>query len=143
MDKRISVITLGVADVSRSQAFYEALGWQLDFGIDNESDHIAFFQAGGAVLSLWDRTRLADDGGVIDGGGWGGVTLAHAVGSPAEVDAIMAEAKTVGARVTRTARDTFWGGYSGVFTDPDGYPWEILYNPAWSLDEHGAVSAIG
>ena len=140
MDKRVSVITLGVADVSRAQAFYEALGWQLDSGIDDESDHIAFFQTGGSILSLWDRAKLAEDSGVADGGGWGGVTLAHVVGSPAEVDAVIAEAQAAGARITRAAGDTFWGGYSGVFVDLDGYPWEVMHNPAWSLDVDGSVS---
>ena len=139
MDKRVSVITLGVGDVSKAQAFYERLGWQLDSGVDNESDHIAFFQAGGSVLSLWDRSKLAADSGVEDAGGWGGVTLAHAVGSPAEVDAVLAEAQAAGARVTRAAGDTFWGGYSGVFADPDGYPWEVLHNPAWRLQPDGAL----
>jgi uncharacterized protein len=140
MDKRVSVITLGVADVSRAQAFYEALGWQLDSGIDDESDHIAFFQAGGSIFSLWDRAKLAEDSGVTDSGGWGGVTLAYAVGSPAEVDAVLAEAQAAGAQITRGAGETFWGGYSGVFVDPDGYPWEVLHNPAWSLNADGAVS---
>jgi catechol 2,3-dioxygenase-like lactoylglutathione lyase family enzyme len=139
MDKRVSVITLGVADVSRAQAFYEALGWQLDSGVDDASDHIAFFQTGGSVLSLWDRAKLAADSGVGDGGGWGGVTLAYAVGSPEEVDAVLAEAQAAGAAITRAAGHTFWGGYSGVFVDPDGHPWEVLHNPAWSLDPDGAV----
>ena len=139
MDKRVSVITLGVTDVAQAQAFYEALGWQLDSGIDDESDHIAFFQTGGSILSLWDRAKLAQDSGVTDSGGWGGVTFAYAVGSPAEVDAALAEAKTAGARITRPADNTFWGGYSGVFVDPDGYPWEVLHNPAWSLHADGAV----
>ena len=139
MDQRVSVITLGVADVSRAQAFYEALGWELDSGIDDESDHIAFFQTGGSLLSLWDRAKLAEDSGVSDSGGWGGVTLAYAVGSPAEVDAVLADAEAAGAGITRAAGDTFWGGYSGVFVDPDGYPWEVLHNPAWSLRADGSV----
>jgi catechol 2,3-dioxygenase-like lactoylglutathione lyase family enzyme len=96
--------------VSRAQAFYEALGWQLDSGIDDESDHIAFFQTDGSILSLWDRAKLAEDSGVTDSGGWGGATLAYAVGSPAEVDAVIADAKAAGARITRVPGDTFWGG---------------------------------
>jgi uncharacterized protein len=140
MDKRVSVITLGVADVGRAQAFYEALGWQLDGGVDDESDHVAFFQTGGSVLSLWDRTKLAEDSGVTDSGGWGGVAFGHMVASPEEVDTVLAEAEAAGARITRAAGKTFWGGYSGVFVDPDGHPWEVLHNPAWSLEDDGAVS---
>jgi catechol 2,3-dioxygenase-like lactoylglutathione lyase family enzyme len=140
MEKRLSVVTLGVEDVSRAQAFYEALGWQLDSGVDDESDHIAFFQAGGSIVSLWDRGRLAADSGVSDGGGWGGVTLGHAVGSPAEVDAVLRDAEAAGARITRAADKTFWGGYSGVFVDLDGHPWEVLHNPAWTLDADGAIT---
>jgi uncharacterized protein len=139
MDKRLSVITLGVEDVARAQAFYEALGWHMDSGIDDESDHIAFFQAGGTIVSLWDRGKLADDSGVADGGGWGGVTLAHAVGSPAEVDTVLGQAEAAGARITRAGGNTFWGGYSGVFVDPDGFPWEVLYNPAWTLQADGTI----
>jgi catechol 2,3-dioxygenase-like lactoylglutathione lyase family enzyme len=139
-EKRVSVITLGVADVSRAQAFYEALGWQLDSGIDDESDHIAFFQTGRSVLSLWDRAKLAEDSGVTDSDGWGGVTLAYAVGSPAEVDAVLAEAKAAGARITPAAGDTSGTATPGVFVDPDGHPWEVLHNPAWSLHADGAVS---
>jgi catechol 2,3-dioxygenase-like lactoylglutathione lyase family enzyme len=139
MEKRLSVVTLGVRDVSRAQAFYEALGWQLDSGVDDESDHIAFFQAGETIVSLWDRGKLAVDSGVSDGGGWGGVTLGYAVGSPAAVDAVLGDAEAAGARVTRVADETFWGGYSGVFVDLDGHPWEVLHNPAWTLGADGAI----
>jgi uncharacterized protein len=82
MDQRVSVITLGVTDVGRSQAFYGELGWHLDDGIDDDKDHIAFFQAPGMIVSLWDRAKLAEDGGITDPGGWGGVTIGHCVGSP-------------------------------------------------------------
>jgi uncharacterized protein len=139
MDKRVSVITLGVADVSRAQAFYEALGWQLDDGVDDESDHIAFFQAGGLIVSLWARDKLAADGGVEDKGSWAGVTLGYNVASPGEVDAVIAEARAAGARVGREAGKTFWGGYSGVFIDPDGHPWEVAHNPAWTVRDDGSV----
>jgi catechol 2,3-dioxygenase-like lactoylglutathione lyase family enzyme len=140
MEQRVSVITLGVADVSRAQAFYEALGWKTDAGVDDESDHIAFFQTGGSIVSLWDRGKLAEDGRVTDGGGWGGVTLSYCVGSPDEVEAVLAEAKAAGATITRAGGKMFWGGYSGVFVDPDGHPWEVAHNPSWTLREDGSVS---
>jgi uncharacterized glyoxalase superfamily protein PhnB len=91
------------------------------------------------VLALWSRESLAEDSGVTDGGGWGGVTLAHNVRSPAEVDAVLAEADAAGARIARWGAATFWGGYSGVFVDPDGHPWEVAHNPFWHLDEDGSV----
>jgi uncharacterized protein len=140
VDQRVSVITLGVADVGRSQCFYEVLGWRLDAGVDDESDHIAFFEAGGCIVSLWDRGRLAEDGGVEDRGTWGGVTLGYYVGSPAQVDEVMAQAGSAGAIVTRQAGVTFWGGYSGVFVDPDGHPWEVAHNPRWTVRADGSVT---
>jgi uncharacterized protein len=97
MDQRLSLITLGVRDVSRAQAFYEALGWHPDGGVDDETDHVAFFQTPGLILALWDRGKLARDSGVTDTGGWGGVTLAYNVRSPEEVDAVLAQARTAGA----------------------------------------------
>ena len=96
MDQRLSLITLGVADVSRAQAFYEALGWHLDGGVDDETDHVAFFQTPGFIVALWDRGKLARDSGVADSGGWGGVTLAYNVRSPEEVDAVLAQAQDGG-----------------------------------------------
>src|SRR5687767_1609144 len=116
MEQRVSLITLGVADVERSWRFYEALGWT---GESPDGD-VVFFQAGGMIVALWSRAKLADDSTVADGGGWGGVTLAHNVGSPAEVDAVLAEAALAGGVVGRPGAPTFWGGYSGVFVDPDG-----------------------
>jgi uncharacterized protein len=140
MDQRVSVITLGVRDVGRSQAFYETMGWKMDWGVDDENDHIAFFQTGGFLVSLWDRGKLAKDSGVEDRGGWAGVTLAYSVRSPVEVDAVLAEAEAAGATISRPAGDTFWGGYSGVFVDPDGHPWEVLHNPAWTIQEDGSTT---
>ena len=140
MEQRLSLITLGVSDVSRAQAFYEALGWQLDGGVDDETDHVAFFQAPGLIVALWDRGKLAADSGVTDSGGWGGVTLAYNVRSPEEVDAVLAEAHEAGARIARAAAGTFWGGYSGVFIDPDGHPWEVAHNPAWTVHEDGRTT---
>lgn len=136
MEQRVSVITLGVADLARARRFYEALGWRTGAAPD---DDVVFFQCGGTVLALWDRARLADDSAVTDGGGWVGVTLAHNVGSPAEVDAVIAQAREAGATIGREGAATFWGGYSGVFTDPDGHPWEVAHNPRWGLEPDGSV----
>jgi predicted lactoylglutathione lyase len=140
MDQRLSLITLGVADVSRAQAFYEALGWQMNGGVNDESDHVAFFQAGGMIVALWDRAKLAEDSGVEDGGGWGGVTLAYNVRSPEDVDAVIEEARAAGARIARPGAETFWGGYSGVFVDPDGHPWEVAHNPNWTVHDDGSTT---
>jgi catechol 2,3-dioxygenase-like lactoylglutathione lyase family enzyme len=136
MDQRLSVVTLGVRDLPKARAFYEALGWTTGAGPD---DDVVFFQAGGLVISLWSREALADDSAVEDGGGWGGITLAHNVGSPDEVDAVIAEAEAAGATIGRAGAKTFWGGYSGVFVDPDGHPWEVAHNPHWTLREDGTV----
>ncbi|MGO9344057.1 MAG: VOC family protein [Acidimicrobiales bacterium] len=135
MQQRISLITLGVADSSRARAFYETLGWS---GESPDGD-VVFFQAGGMVLALWGREKLAEDSMVHDCGGWGGVTLAYNVGSPEEVDHTLAEAEAAGATIGRPGAATFWGGYSGVFIDLDGHPWEVAHNPGWRIDEDGAV----
>jgi uncharacterized protein len=140
MQQRASLITLGVADLRRARRFYEALGWRSPCAADSD---VVFFQAGGMVLALWDRDRLAADSGVNPGSGFGGVTLAHNVGSPAEVDAILVEAKDAGASVARAPGDTFWGGYSGVFLDLDGHPWEVAHNPHWTLAPDGSVNITG
>lgn len=137
MDQRLSVVTLGVSDLANARAFYEALGWKT--GAAPEDD-VVFFQAGGMVVALWDRGLLAEDSAVQDAGGWGGVTLAHNVGSPAEVDAVIEEARTAGATIGREGAATFWGGYSGVFIDPDGHPWEVAHNPHWTLGDDGSVT---
>lgn len=137
MEQRVSLITLGVADLARARAFYEALGWRTGAA---PGEDVAFFQAGGMVVALWSRKRLAEDSGVEDAGGWGGVTLAHNVGSPAEVDAAIAEAEAAGAHIPRHGAETFWGGYSGVFVDPDGHPWEVAHNPHWTLNADGTVA---
>ena len=137
MEQRISLITLGVADVPAARAFYEALGWTCN--TDPALD-VAFFQLGGVVLAVWDRGKLAEDSTVTDRGGFGGVTLAYNVRAPEEVDAVLAEAEAAGATIGRPGAKTYWGGYSGVFIDPDGHPWEVAHNPHWTVDEDGSVS---
>ncbi len=136
MQQRVSLVTLGVADVQRARAFYEALGWR---AARTETDDVVFFQAGGMMLALWDRAALAADSGVADAGGFGGIGLAHNVGSPEEADAVIEEARAAGAIITRPGDATFWGGYSGAFTDLDGHPWEIAHNPFWTLEADGSV----
>ena len=137
MEQRLSLVTLGVADVDRARRFYEALGWR---PAARPADDVAFFQAGSLVLALWGREQLAEDSAVEDEGGWGGVTLAYNVASPEEVDAVIAEARSAGARIGREPAATFWGGYSGVFVDPDGHPWEVAHNPHWTLRPDGSVT---
>ena len=136
MEQRVSLVTIGVSDLGRSRRFYEALGWRTN--AEPEAD-VVFFQAGGTVLALWARGELAADSGVGDAGGWGGVTLAHNVRSPEEADRVLAEAEAAGATVVRWGADTFWGGFSGVFHDPVGPPWEVAHNPFWTLEEDGTV----
>jgi uncharacterized protein len=136
MQQRISLVTLGVADTARAVAFYGALGWE---GTSPDGD-VTFFQAGGMIVALWGRESLAADTVVTDSGGWGGITLAHNVGSPAEVDAVLSEAERAGATIARPGAPTVWGGYSGVFHDPDGHAWEVAHNPYWSLRDDGSVS---
>jgi catechol 2,3-dioxygenase-like lactoylglutathione lyase family enzyme len=136
MEQRVSLITLGVRDLARARAFYEALGWTTRAGAE---DDVVFFQAGGMVVALWDRASLAEDSGVDDAGGWGGVTLAYNVRSPAEVDRVIEEARSAGANIVREPDETFWGGYSAAFTDPEGHAWEVAHNPRWTIHEDGSV----
>jgi catechol 2,3-dioxygenase-like lactoylglutathione lyase family enzyme len=136
VDQRVSLITLGVSDLPRARQFYEALGWE----VTDDPEDVIFFQAGGMVVALWSRKSLEEDSEVEDTGGWGGVTLAHNVSSPAEVDSVLEEARLAGARIARRGAETFWGGYSGVFVDPDGHPWEVAHNPHWMLAEDGSIS---
>jgi uncharacterized protein len=136
MKQRLSLVTLGVRDKERARNFYAALGW---IGTAAPGDDPVFFQCGDMIVALWDRSSLAADSGVEDGGGWGGVTLAHCVGSREEVDAITEAARAAGARVAREPAEAFWGGYTSIVIDPDGHPWEIALNPGWLLTPEGGV----
>jgi len=136
MKQRVSLITLGTGDLARSRRFYETLGWKTNAAAE---DDVVFFQAGDMILALWDREQLAEDSCVEDNGGWGGVTPALNLGSPAEVDVVIEEARAAGATIGREPAETFWGGYSGVFVDPAGHPWEIAHNPHWTITEDGGV----
>ena len=136
MEQRLSLVTLGVADLDRSRRFYEALGWRRS----GDQPEVAFFQAGGMVLALWSREQLAADANVpAAGSGFSGIALAYNARSREEVDAVLAEAKAAGAAIPKPAEDTFWGGYAGYFADPDGHLWEVAWNPHWTLAEDGSV----
>ena len=140
MEQRLSVVTLGVRDLGRARRFYEALGWKSGAA---PADDVVFFQARGMVVALWGRDQLTEDTAVEDSGGWGGVTLAYNAGSPAEVDAVLAEAEAAGGTIARPGAETFWGGYNGVFVDPEGHPWEVAHNPHWTLAEDGSIVSLG
>ena len=139
MEQRLSLVTLGVTDLQRAERFYTRLGW--DRGSDDED--VVFFQCDGMIVALWDRAALAEDSAVVDSGGWGGVTLALNVRSPGEVDQVLSEAAAAGAVIGRAGAETFWGGYSGVFVDPDGHPWEVAHNPYWTVTEDGRTLLHG
>lgn len=137
MNQRLSIVTLGVADVAHSRAFYERLGWRPS---PAGNEHIAFFSAGGTVLALFGRSALADDSGVADSPvGFSGITLAHNVPTREAVAEVLEHARTAGACVIRPAEDVFWGGVRGIFADPDGHLWEIAWNPHFPLDSDGAI----
>ena len=137
MQQRISLVTLGVADLARARAFYERLGWR-----GQEVEETVLFQAGGLALVLWGRAKLADDGGIEDKStdGFGGMILAHNVRSRTEVDDVLRAAAEAGAVITQPARETFYGGYAGFFADPDGHVWEIAHNPGFPLGDDGAIT---
>jgi uncharacterized protein len=137
MEQRLSLITLGISDLDQARKFYEALGWRTGA---EEGDDVVFFQAGGMVFALWDRAKLAEDSAVKEGSGWGGVTLAYNTRSEKEVDEVIEEARAAGATIGREPGETFWGGYSGVFIDPDGYPWEVAHHPHWTIEEDGSLT---
>jgi predicted lactoylglutathione lyase len=137
MEQRLSLVTLGISDLDRARKFYEALGWKTGASPD---DDVVFFQVGGMVFALWGRGKLAEDSAVTDGGGWGGTTLAYCTRSREEVDEVIQQARTAGATIGREPAETFWGGYSGIFIDPDGHPWEVAHNPNWTIEKEGSVT---
>jgi len=127
MEQRISLVTLGVADLARARAFYEAMGWS---GADQPDDEVCFFQAGGMVFGLWTA---------LGGHGAPGIELAHNVRAAADVVDVLDQARRAGGSVLREAATTDWGGVSGAFADPDGYVWEVAHNPGWTLRPDGSV----
>ena len=136
MEQRVSLVTLGVADLARSRSFYEGgLGWRPHFA----SDEVIFFQMNGFVLALWPLKDLIADAQILGSPGAGNVALAYNVRAREEVDAVLAEALTAGAKILRAAQDASWGGYSGYFADPDGHPWEVAWNPGWTITETGTI----
>lgn len=138
MEQRLSLITLGVAELARARHFYEdGLGWTRS----NTEEEVAFYQLNGLFLAIWTRADLATDANLTDSGAsFSGVALAFNTRSHDEVDEILAEAEAAGGTVLKSAEETEWGGYSGYFADPDGHPWEVAWNPGWSIDEAGHVS---
>ncbi|MEV4410320.1 VOC family protein [Catellatospora sp. NPDC049609] len=133
---RLSIVTLGVSDLTRSTAFYQALGWPLS---GRSSAEISFFRTGGALLALYPTAELAADAllPAAEVTGFRGVTCAINLGSESEVDEALAAAVAAGATLLKAARKAEWGGHSGYFADPDGHAWEVAYNPFWPLNEHG------
>lgn len=137
MEQRVSLITLGVADLKRSREFYERLGWRRSMA---NTEGIVFFQLEGVALALYPRDELAKDANVpSDGQGFSRITLAYNTRNREEVDSVLAEAQTAGARILKPAQEAFWGGYSGYFSDPDGFSWEVAWNPSFSIAEDGSV----
>jgi uncharacterized protein len=137
MEQRLSIVTLGVADLVRSREFYERLGWRRSMA---KSDGIVFFQSGGMAIALYPREDLAKDANVSgEGHGFGGITLAYNARSREDVESVLAEANAAGARILKPAQDVYWGGYSGYFADPDGFLWEVAWNPFFSIADNGAI----
>jgi catechol 2,3-dioxygenase-like lactoylglutathione lyase family enzyme len=137
MEPRLSLVTLGVADVARARRFYEALGFKAGRA---SNDAVIFLHAGGVVLALWSRAALAEDAGVADDPtGFAAIALAHNARSEADVDKVLNEAVAAGGKLIKPAAKTFWGGYSGYFTDPDGHLWEVAHNPYFTFDAEGRV----
>lgn len=141
MEQRVSLITLGVSDLARSTAFYEGLGWKRSM---RNAGGVAFFQTGGMALALWPRGELAKDAGIkADGGGFTSFALAHNTRDRAEVDRVLIEAQSAGGRIVRPGKDAFWGGYTGYFADPDGFLWEVAWNPGFAMAADGSITLPG
>jgi len=131
MEQRISLITLGVADLNRSREFYERLGWRRSMA---KAEGVVFFQAGGIALALFPRNELAKDARLLPR-----VTLAYNTSNREEVDSVLAEALAAGAKLLKPAEEAFWGGYSGYFSDPDGFPWEVAWNSSFPMRDDGSI----
>ena len=137
MEQRVSIVTLGVTDLKRSKAFYERLGWRRSV---SKAEGIVFFQAGGMALALYPREDLAKDAGVApEGHGFNGTSLAYNARTRAEVDTVLQEAVAAGATLVKPAQEAFWGGYSGYFSDPDGFLWEVAWNSGFPIAEDGSI----
>lgn len=139
MEQRVSIVTLGVADLKLSREFYERLGWRRSMA---KSEGAVFFQAGGMALALYPLDELAKDANVANGspgGGFSGMTLAYNARNRAEVDSVLRDAEAAGAKIVKPAQEAFWGGYSGYFSDPDGFLWEAAWNPFFTIAEDGSV----
>ncbi len=137
MEQRVSIVTLGVADLKRSREFYERLGWRRSMA---KAEGVVFFQAGGMALALYPRQELAKDANIAaDGQGCSGMALAYDARSREEVDSVVAEAAAAGAKILKPAQEAFWGGYSGYFSDRDGFSWEIAWNPSFPIAQDGSL----
>jgi catechol 2,3-dioxygenase-like lactoylglutathione lyase family enzyme len=141
MEPRLTLITLGVTDLARALAFYrDGLGWPTSY---KEGDEVAFFATAGTRLGLYGLHALCEDispGTKPSSGGFGGITIAHNVRTKEEVAAVLAEVERAGGRIVKPAQDVFWGGHSGYFTDPDGYHWEVAWNPIMPLGDDGFMT---
>lgn len=138
MQPRLSLVTLGVADIARARGFYERLGWRASSA---SNPHVAFFQMNGLALGLYGAAALAEDAQLgAPGTGFGRVTLAQNQVSPDEVDRVLAEAVAAGGTLLKPGQKVFWGGYSGYFADPDGHVWEVAWNPGFALDAAGNLT---
>jgi uncharacterized protein len=137
MEQRLSLITLGVSDLSRSREFYERLGWRRSMA---KEEGVIFFQAGSMALALYPRHELAIDATIApEGQGFPGITLAYNTRNRNEVDSVLKEAQAAGATIVKPAQEAFWGGYSGYFSDPDGFLWEVAWNPHFPIAEDGSI----
>ena len=137
MEPRVSIITLGVADLARAVAFYEAMGLIRNQAV---TDGVAFFQMGGAILGLFPRPSAEEDSGIAFAGAPSAVYLAYNTRSDAEVDEVLAMAEKAGGRIVKPAGRAFWGGWYGYFADADGHVWEVAHNPAFPIAEDGTIS---
>ena len=137
MEQRISIVTLGVTDLQRSREFYERLGWRRSMA---KSEGIVFFQAGGMALALFPRQELAKDANIApEGRGFNGISIAYNTRNRAEVDSVLEDAVAAGASLLKPAQEAFWAGYSGYFSDPDGFLWEVAWNPFFPIAEDGSI----